>query len=116
MSSDAATEAVPSAGDTAAPIELAAWAASKPASAAGSAGDRWVANICGERGASTHPFDPGTVFPLEVRYSTDGNSSIMRPFDPGKGCPRNARRGRAVLGVDLPFDRGKASRRIPHEG
>ena len=35
-------------------------------SAAGSAGE-----ICGDRGASTHPFDPGTVFPLEVRYRSD---------------------------------------------
>ena len=43
----------------------AARAARKLASAAGSAGE-----ICGERGASTHPFDPGTVFPLEVRYSS----------------------------------------------
>ena len=41
------------------------------ASAAGSAGDSWVGNICGERGASTHPFDPGTVFTLEVCNSSD---------------------------------------------
>ena len=27
--------------------------------------------ICGERGASTHPFYPGTVFPLEVHYNKD---------------------------------------------
>ena len=120
--SDAAAEAAPSTGGTAAPVESAAWAARKLASAAGSAGDRWVANICGESGASTHPFDPGTVFPLEVRYSTDGNSTsnhdswwdttcivaLLRPFDPGKGCQRDARRGKTVLSVDLPFDRGKA--------
>ena len=77
------------------------------ASAAGSAGE-----ICGERGASTHPFDPSTVFLLEVRYSSDehGSSSdnsrrsssndntrnhdiwwdatcvgaLLRSFDPGK--------------------------------
>ena len=73
--SNAAAEAAPSTGDTAAPVESAAWAARKPASATGSAGDRWVANICGESGASTHPFDPGTVFPPEVRYSTHGNIS-----------------------------------------
>ena len=98
-----------------------------------------VANICGERGASTHPFDPGTVFPLEVRYSSDehdsssnsssgGSSSsssndntsdhdswgdatcveaLLRPFNPGKRCRRSARRGKAVLGVDPPFDRAK---------
>ena len=131
VSPNAAVEAAPSTGDTTAPVESAAWAARKLASAAGSAGDRWIASICGERGASTHPFDPGTVFPLEVRYSTDGNSSssnstsnsarnqdpwgnttsvvkLLRPFDPGKGCQRDARRERAVLGVDLPYDRGKA--------
>ena len=34
--------------------------------------------------------------------------ALLRPFDPGKGYRRGARRGRAVLGVDLPFDRGKA--------
>ena len=34
--------------------------------------------------------------------------ALLRPFDPGKGCRRGARRGRAVLGADLPFDRGKA--------
>ena len=137
--SNAAAEAGPSTGDTAAPVESAAWAARKLASATGSAGDRWVANTCGESGASTHPFDPGTVFPPEVRYSTHSNVSsssnsrgnnsscssndttsnhdswweatyvgaLLRPFDPGKGCERDARIG-AILGVDLPFDRGKA--------
>ena len=136
--SNAAAEAAPSTGDTAAPVESAAWAARKLASTTGSAGDRWVANICGESGASTHPFDPGTVFPPEVHYNTHGNISIsnsrgngsscnsndttsnrdswweatyvgalLRPFDPGKGCQRNARIG-SILGLDLPFDRGKA--------
>ena len=137
--SNAAAEAGPSTGDTAAPVESAAWAARKLASATGSAGDRWVANTCGESGASTHPFDPGTVFPPEVRYSTHSNVSsssnsrgnnsscssndttsnhdswweatyvgaLLRPFDPGKGCEQDARIG-AILGVDLPFDRGKA--------
>ena len=38
--------------------------------------------------------------------------ALLRPFDPGKGCQRDARRGKAVLGVDLLFDRGKAWRRI----
>ena len=108
--------------------------------------------IFGERGASTHHFDTGTVFPLEVRYykgswlqhasssSSKSNSSssssnsndntsnhdswwdatcvgaLLRPFDPGKRCRRNARIGRAVLGLDLPFDRGKAGRRMQHGG
>ena len=135
--SNAAAEAAPSTGDTAAPVESAAWAARKLASATGSADDRWLANICGESEAFTHPFDPGTVFPPEVRYSTHGNISssnsrgnssscssndttsnhdswwettyvgaLLRPFDPGKGCQRDARIG-AILGLDLPFDRGK---------
>ena len=66
VSSDAATEAAPSTGGTAAPDASTAREARALASAAGSAG-----NICGERGASTHPFDPDTVFPLEVRHSSD---------------------------------------------
>ena len=85
--------------------------------------------ICGERRAST-----GILFPLEVRYhnnssSNDNNTSnygpwwdttcviaLLRPFDPGKGCQRDTRRRRAVLGVDLPFDRGKSWGRIQHGG
>ena len=137
VSSDAAVEAAPSTGGTAAPIASVARAARALASAAGSAGDSWVGNICGERGASTHPFDPGTVFPLEVRYSSGGSSSsssndntndhdswwdstcvgaLLRPFDPGKQCWRSTRRGKAVLGVDLPFDRGKEWGRMQHGG
>ena len=34
--------------------------------------------------------------------------TLLRPFDPGIGCQRDARRGRAVIDVNLPFDRGKA--------
>ena len=71
MSSDVAAEAATSTGGTAAPVASAARAARALTSAAGSAGDSWVGNICGERGASTHPFDPGTVFPLEASYSSD---------------------------------------------
>ena len=131
-------EATPSTGGTAVPVASAASEARKLASAAGSTDDSWVANICGERRASTHPFDPGTVFPLEIRYSSDehgsssnsssgGSSSssnddtsdhdswwdatrvgsLLRPFHPGKQCRRSTRREKAVLGVDLPFDRGK---------
>ena len=133
VSSDAEAEATPSTGGTAAPD--ASVAARKLASAGGSAGE-----ICGERGASTHPFDPGTAFPLEVRYNSDENTknnssgssssssssssndntrghnswcdatcvgTLLRPFDPGKRCRQSARRGTAVLGVDLPSDRGK---------
>ena len=135
--SDAATEAAPSTDGIAAPAASTAREARALASAAGSDGE-----ICGERGASTHPFDPGTVCPLEVHYyngswlqhgssSGSGSSSsssnsndntsdhdswwdatcvgaLLRPFDPGKLCRLNTRRAKAVLGVDLPFDRGKA--------
>ena len=135
--SDAATEAAPSTDGIAAPAASTAREARALASAVGSAGE-----ICGERGASTHPFDPGTVCPLEVHYyngswlqhgssSGSGSSSsssrsidntndhdswwdatcvgaLLRLFDPGKPCRRSTRRGKAVLGVGLPFDRGKA--------
>ena len=33
--------------------------------------------------------------------------ALLRPFDLGKGCQRDARIG-VILGLDLPFDRGKA--------
>ena len=132
MSSDAATEAALSTGGTAAPAASTAREDRALASAAGSAGE-----ICGERGAFTHPFDPGTVCPLEVHYyngswlqhgsSSGGSSSssndnindhdswwdatcvgaLLRPFDLGKLCRRSTRIENAVLGVDLPFDHGK---------
>ena len=70
VSSDAAAEVAPSTGDTAAPDPLVARAARLLTSSAGSSSE-----ICGERGASTHPFNPGTVFPLEVRYY---NSSWLK--------------------------------------
>ena len=41
---------------------------------------------------------------------------LLRPFDPGKGCQRDTRRGKAVLGMDLPFDRGKLWGRTQHGG
>ena len=150
-SSDAAAEAATSTGDTTAPDASVERAAIKLTSAAGSS-----SKICGERRASTHPFDPGTVFPLEVRFynnswpkhgsnsnsssssnSRDNGSSsssndttsnhdlfweetcvgaLLRPFDPGKRCRRSARRGKAVLGLDLVFDRGKVWGRMQHGG
>ena len=66
VSSDVEAEAITSPGSTAAHAASAARAARKLASAAGSAGE-----ICGERGASTHHFGPGTVFPLELNYSSN---------------------------------------------
>ena len=136
----------PLTGDTTAPDASVERVARKLTLEAGSSSE-----ICGERGASTHPFDPGTVFPLEVCYykgswlqhdsssSSKSNSSssssssnsndntsnhdswwdaicvgaLLRPFDPGKRCRRSARIGKkAVLGLDLPFDRGRAWRRM----
>ena len=76
--------------------------------------------ISGERRAST-----GTLFPLAIRYYNNSSSinniisssnkdttttcavELLRPFDPGKGCQRDARI-RTVISLDLPFDRGKA--------
>ena len=148
-SSDTATEAAPLTGDTTAPDASVESVARNLTLEAGSSSE-----ICSERGASTHPFDPGTMFPLEVRYynsswpkhgsnsnsssnsSGNGSSSssndttsnhdswweatcvgaLLRPFDPGKRCRRSARRVEAVLGLDLPFDRGRAWRRMQHGG
>ena len=122
--SDAVAKAAPLTGDTAAPDASVERVAGKLILKAGSSSE-----ICGERGASTHPFDPGTMFPLEVRYassSNNGNSNssnhkdvtyvgaLLRPFDPGKRCRRGGRIEKAVRGLDLPFDRGKTWRRMQH--
>ena len=147
-SSDAPAEAAPLTGDIAAPDGSVERVARKLTLEAGPSSE-----ICGGRGASTHPFDPGTVFPLEFRYykgnwlqhgsssSSKSNSSsssssssndntsdhdswwdatcvgaLLRPFDPGKRCRRSARIGKAVLGLDLIFDRGRAWQRMQHGG
>ena len=117
--------------DTAAPDASVARAAIKLTSAAGSS-----STICGEKRVSTGTLFPLAVryynssWPKHGSNSNNSNSSnsssndttsnygpwwdttcvveLLRPSDPGKGCQRDARRGRAVLGVDLPFDRGKA--------
>ena len=133
-SSDAVAKAAPLTGDTAAPDASVERVAGKLILKAGS-----CCEICGERGASTHPFDPGIMFPLEVRYASSSSSStsnsnssssssssshkdvayagaLLRPFDPGKRCHRGARMEKAVRGLDLPFDRGKTWRRMQHGG
>ena len=134
--SDAVAEAAPLTGDTTAPDASVERVAGKLALKAGSSSE-----ICGERGASTHPFDPGTMFPLEVRYASSNSSSssnsnssssssssssnhkditcagiLLRRFDPGKRRLQRMRRRRAILGVALPFDRGKTWRRMQHGG
>ena len=130
--SDAVAEAALLTGDTAAPDASVERVAGNLTLKAGSSSE-----ICGERGASTHPFDPGIMFPLEVRYASSSSSSssnsnssssssnhedvayvgaLLRPFDPGKRCHRGARIEKAVRGLDLPFDRGKTWRRMQHGG
>ena len=42
--------------------------------------------------------------------------ALLRPFDPGEECQRDTRRGKAVLGMDLPFDRGKHGGECSMEG
>ena len=137
VSSDAAAEAATSTGVTAAPVASAARAARALASAAESAGDSWVGNICGERGASTHPFDSGTVFSLEVRYSSDqvaryngswlqhdscsssnsssGGSSSSNSND--NASDHDSWWDATCVGALLrPFDRGKRCRRSTKRG
>ena len=136
MSLDAAAEAATSTGVTAVPVASAARAARALTSAAGSAGDRWVGNICGERGASTHPFDPGTVFSLEVRYSSDelaryngswlqhDSSSSSNSSSGGSSSSSNDNTSdhdswwdATCVGALLrPFDRGKRCRRSTRRG
>ena len=65
-SSDTVAEAAPLTGDTATPDASGERVARKLTLKAGSSSE-----ICIERGTSTHPFDPGIVFPLEVRYHKD---------------------------------------------
>ena len=136
-SSDAVAKAAALTGDTAVPDASVERVAGKLTLNAGSSSE-----ICGERGASTHPFDPGIMFPLEVHYASSSSSStsnsnsrsssssssssshkdvayagaLLRPFDPGKRYHRGARIEKAVRGLDLPFDRGKTWRRMQHGG
>ena len=95
--------------DTAAPDSSVDRATTKLTSAA-----RPSSKISGERRAST-----GTLVQLSIRYNNNSSSSgnndttttcavaLLRHFDPGKGCQRDARI-RTVIGLGLPFDRGKA--------
>ena len=81
--------------DTAAPDASVERAATKLTSAVGPS-----SKISGKRRPSTD-----TLVPLAVRYN---NNSSSNNNDPGKECQRDTRRGKAVIGLDLPFDRGKA--------
>ena len=136
VSSDAAAEAAPPTGGIAAPVASAARAARALTSAAGFTGDSWVGNICGERRASTHPFDPGIVFQLEVRYSTDERASYNGSWlqhgsninsNSGSGSSSSSSNDNtsdhasswdaACVGALLrPFDPGKRCRRSTRRG
>ena len=120
VSSDEATEAAPSTGGTAPPAPSTARGARALASAAGSAGE-----ICGERGASTHPFDPGPVFPLEVHHSSDerarynsssGGSSSSSSSDDNTNNHDSLWYAICVGALLRPFDPGKRYRRSTTRG
>ena len=121
--------------DTAAPDASVERAAIKRTSAAGPS-----STICGERRAFRYYKSSGngsnSNSSNSSKSSGNGSSSssndttsnhdswweaiyvgaILRPFDPGKRCRRSARRRKAVLGMDLPFDRGKSWGRMQHGG
>ena len=62
-----------------------------------------------------HPLPP-QLLNCSPWWDTTCVEELLRPFDPGKGCQRDARRGKAIIGVDLPFDRGKSWGRMQHGG
>ena len=120
--------------DTAAPDASVERAAIKLTSAAGSS-----SKICGERRAfryynsswpkhGSNSSSNGSNSNGSSSSSNDSTSNygpwwdttcvveLLRPFDPGKGCQQDTRRGKAVLGMHLPFDRGKSWGRTQHGG
>ena len=134
-SSDAAAEAAPPTGDTTAPdasVERAARMLTLEESSAGAA----PSNVAAEAfplevryyNSSWPKHGSNSNSSSSSKSSGNGSSSsindttsnygpwwdttcviaLLRPFDPGKGRQRDARRGKAVLDVDLPFDRGNA--------
>ena len=106
--------------DTTAPDASVAWAARKLGSVAGSSSDNNTgpaAVAC--RGSNQQRSNKNSNSSSSSNDNTSNYGpwwdktcvvALLRPFDPGKGCQRDARRGKGVLGVDLPFDRGKAWR------
>ena len=122
-SSDAAAEAAPLIGDTAAPDASVERVARKLTLEAGSS-----CEICGERGASTHPFDPGTVFPLEVCYykgswlqhgsssSSESNSSSSSNSNDNTSNHDSWWDATCVGALLRPFDPGKPWRQSSSRG
>ena len=100
--------------DTAAPDAPVERAAIKLTSAAGNSDSSYRSNSSGNGSSSSSSNDTNSNH--DSWWDTTCVVALLRPFDPGKGCQRGARRGKAVLGVDLPFDRGKALRRMQHGG
>ena len=124
-SSDAAAEAVPSTGDTTAPdtsLERAARKLPLEESSAGATPSDVAAEVFllavryynsswpkdGSSGNGSTSSSNDTISNHDSWWDTTCVEVLLRPFDPGKQCQRDARRGKAVLGVDLPFDRGKS--------
>ena len=112
------SEAAPSTGGTAVPVLSVARAARAP----GSADDRLVPGSSSGSSSSRSSNDNARKDNSDNNSSRSSNDNarkdnswrdatctgkLLRPFDPGKRCLRRMRRGIAVLGVALPFDRGK---------
>ena len=73
-------------------------------------------NISKSTGNGSSSSSNGTTSNYGPWWDTTCVVALLRPFDPGKGCQRDVRKGKAVLGVDLPFDRGKSWGRVQHGG
>ena len=144
-SSDAAAEAAPLTGDTAAPDASVERVARKLTLEAGSSseicGEREASTHPFDPGTVfplavryykgswlQHGSSSSSKSNSSSRNSNDNTSNhdswwdatcvgaLLRPFDPEKRCRRSARIGKAVLGLDLPFDCGKAWRRMQYGG
>ena len=144
-SSDAVAEAAPSTSDTTAPdasVERAARKLTLEESSAGAApsdvaAEAFPLEVCyynssgpkhGSYSSSSNSSNSGGNGSSSSSSSNDTTSNhdswweatyvgaLLRPFDPGKGCQRDPRRGKAVLGMDLSFDRGKSWGRMQHGG
>ena len=134
-SSDEVAEAAPLTGDTAVPVSSVARAARAPGSAddrlvPGSSSGSSSSRSSNDNARKDNSGNSSSRSSNDnARKDNSGNSSsrssndnarkdnswrdatctglLLRPFDPGKRCLRRMRRGIAVLGVALPFDRGK---------
>ena len=126
-STDTAAEAAPSTGDTTAPdasVERAAKKLPLEESSAGATPSDVAAEAFllavhyhnsswpkhgsnGSNSNSSSSSNSNSSSSSNNNTTTTCDVALLRPFDPGKGCQRDSRRGKAVIGLDLPFDRGK---------